>query len=107
MRINEQTKPFLELIWNIEKSQIEGETLSKKNNTLINDSSEIPTQKGNLYKILSRIEPPTESSFIPDNDSISGRNQERAIETLAREMNNLHRVETADPEPLQGLSEAF
>lgn len=75
MRVKENTRPFLDLIWSIEKGTIN--TNKKEEKELKNDIDLPIEEKGTLYKILTKqIETP---QVVLDNGSNSLMNHERAV----------------------------
>ena len=85
MRINENIKPFINFIWSLEKGEIKGEQILSK--SLKDDTNDIPEKRGEIYKILTKINPPTQQEVVIDLGSTSLRNHERTIAQMAMEAN--------------------
>jgi ribosomal protein L17 len=75
-RLKENMKPFLKLIWGLEKGEIE----PQKINELFNDDG-IPEKYGEIYKILTK-QNESPQQVVVDNGSSSLRNHERAIAAM-------------------------
>ena len=54
MRIKEEIKPFLELIWNIEKGKTQNTSIVNKEEPLIDDWALPNSEKGEIFKILNQ-----------------------------------------------------
>ena len=97
MRIKEDVKEFLNIVWKLEK----GESIQKsaKNNiALIDDRSLDLTEQGELYKILTKqIE--SDQNVIIDQNSISLRNHQNAISEVM--MDGTSAADTASSENSQ------
>ena len=90
MRISEDIKPFIKLIWALEKGEIKQPEAGKEPITLIDDTELPRDNKGEIYKILNPIatENP-EAGVIIDTGSQSLRVHQRALENVVYESVNL------------------
>ena len=96
MRVDENVKPFLDLVWNIENGRTVGTKLSMKSDGLVDDTTKSPNEKGEVYKILSNIAPEADNGFVPDNGSRSADHQRDASETIIREQMQEQRIAAND-----------
>ena len=78
-RLKENMKPFLKLIWGLEKGEIE----TQKMHELYNDDGE-PEKYGEIYKILTK-QNETPQQVVVDQGSSSLRNHERAIAAMVND----------------------
>jgi len=85
MRIKEDIKPFLNLIWALEKGEIT--TVMKKNVPALIEDVNLPVEeRGEIYKVLTKQRDVTPQPVI-DQGSTSLRNSIRAIDAIAQESN--------------------
>lgn len=86
MRINEDLKPFLSLIWQLEKN--EAPQVSEKGPAELVDDVDLPLEeKGEIYKILTK-QMPTQANVILDRASTSLTNHTRAVHAELQETTN-------------------
>ena len=83
MRVEENLKPFLNLIWSLEKGEMIQK--NKKENKLIDDSNyDTPIEKrGEIYKILTKQT--EEPKVIIDEGSVSLQHHMAAVDQIMRE----------------------
>ena len=82
MRIKEDFKPFLNLIWSLEKESIQPEKIDIPQ--LTNDRNLPIEKKGKIFKLLTKqLEP--DQQIIIDNDSHSLNNHLNALSSIANE----------------------
>lgn len=84
MRIAENIKPFLELIWNIEKDKTVNTKITGKKTELLNDSLCPNTEKGELYKILNKEKAQEEEIIFARENT----NHSMAVNEIVNENNN-------------------
>lgn len=80
MRIKENIKPFLNFIWSLEKGDIDPKI--KKEDLLLDDQNLPVTQRGEIYKILTKQNNEPGEEVIIDTGSQSLRNHQRVINEM-------------------------
>ena len=87
MRVSEEIKPFLNLIWSLEKGEITSKNAinNKNEQKLINDCNLPDEQKGEIYKILNRKIETNQQEVVMDNGSTSLRHHLNAVDQMINE----------------------
>lgn len=104
-RIAENTKSFLELIWNIEKEKTQNMIISGKEEQLLDDTSLPPEQQGEIHQILTHTAPQPPVIYARESSSQRSLVAQVAREITQEQPNELDSIpEPADEETIDRLT---